>query len=95
MPVDMQQTPFPSTLNPLLIRPSPPRQKYFTDTCPIPPNGMVFEDYKVAKRHNRRAEHEILVLVYGHYDFPKPSVHGLPTVDDLADGSCRAKPSTA
>jgi hypothetical protein len=29
------------------------------------------------------------VLVYGYYDFRKPSVHGFPTPDDPADRSCR------
>jgi hypothetical protein len=29
------------------------------------------------------------VPVYGYYVFPKPSVHGFPTVDDPADRMCR------
>jgi hypothetical protein len=29
------------------------------------------------------------VLVYGHYDFAISSVHDFPTIDDLADRSCR------
>jgi hypothetical protein len=28
-------------------------------------------------------------MVYGYYVFPKPSVHGFPTVADPADRSCR------
>jgi hypothetical protein len=31
------------------------------------------------KKHIEPAEREILVLVYGYYDFPKPFVHGFPT----------------
>jgi hypothetical protein len=36
------------------------------------------------KKHIGLAEREILALVYGYYIFPKPSVHGFPTVVDPA-----------
>jgi hypothetical protein len=64
-------------------------KKIFKYTCPIPPNGTVFEEYSVAKIHIGRPEREILVLVYGCYDSPKPSVHGFPVTADPADRSCR------
>jgi hypothetical protein len=41
------------------------------------------------KKHIGLAEREIPVLVYGYYVFPKPSVHGFPTIVDPADRSWR------
>jgi hypothetical protein len=61
----------------------------------------VFEEYSVAKEHIGQAEREILVMVYGYFDFQKPSIHGFPTTVDPADRSYRylveppTMPSTA
>jgi histidinol-phosphate/aromatic aminotransferase/cobyric acid decarboxylase-like protein len=74
-----------NTLIPPLIRPYPPRQKMFHICMPHTPNGTVFEEYSIAKKHIVRLEREILVLVYGYCDFPKRSVHGFPSVADPAD----------
>jgi hypothetical protein len=82
MPVDVKRAPFPSaasplsaaisdTLNPRVIRPYPPRHLFFTYKGPIPSkwNLPVSDEYSIAKKHIAHAEREIVVPVYGHYDF--------------------------
>jgi hypothetical protein len=48
-----------------------------------------YREYPIAKKHIGRPEQEILVMVYGYHDFPKPSVHVFPEALDPADRSCR------
>jgi hypothetical protein len=43
-------------------------------------SGESICEYFVTKKHVGLAEREIHVLVYGYYDFPKPSVDGFPRI---------------
>jgi hypothetical protein len=45
--------------------------------------------YSVAKKHIGRGEREISLLVYGYFDFQKPSIQGVSTVADPADRTCK------
>jgi hypothetical protein len=63
--------------------------KNISQTPPPPLCRESMFEYLVTKKHIGLAEREIHVLVYGYYDFPKPSIHGFPTVVDPVDRSCR------
>jgi hypothetical protein len=78
-----------NTRGPPLIHPYPLKQKTNSETPPPPPCRESICEYSVEKERIGRAEREILVLVYGYYAFPKPSVQGFPTHADPADRSCR------
>jgi hypothetical protein len=65
------------------------RQKTFRKRRPRPFVGRVSASISSRKRHIGHADREIIVLVYGYYVFPKPSVQGFPTAADPADRSYR------
>jgi hypothetical protein len=52
-----------------MIRPYLPRQKTFSHASPPSPYWESICEYSVAKKHIGLAEREILVLVYGCFDF--------------------------
>jgi hypothetical protein len=53
----------------------PPVAKNISQTPSPPPCRESVCEYSVPRKHIGRPEREILVLVYGYYDFPNPSVY--------------------
>jgi hypothetical protein len=58
-----------NTRIPPLMRPYPSRQRNTSHAPPPPPYRENIREYSVANKHIGLAEREILVLVYGYFDF--------------------------
>jgi hypothetical protein len=63
-------------------------KKHFANAAPAPLSEQYLRLFSREKNIGQ-VEREIHVMVYGYYDFPKPSVYGFPIAAKAADRSCR------